>query len=66
LKYGLPTHKGRVANVDGQCVCLDRGVIRHSDVTAAGFGTHTDPGPNFPMDDFLDAMRYYSTKGWTL
>jgi N-acetyl-anhydromuramyl-L-alanine amidase AmpD len=41
-------------------------VIRHSDVTAAGFGTHTDPGPNFPMDDFLDAMRYYSTKGWTL
>jgi N-acetyl-anhydromuramyl-L-alanine amidase AmpD len=65
LKYDIPQHKGRVRDINGLCVCLDRGVIRHSDVTAAGFGTHTDPGPNFPMDDFLDAMRYYYAKGWT-
>jgi N-acetyl-anhydromuramyl-L-alanine amidase AmpD len=39
-------------------------VIRHSDVTAAGFGTHTDPGSNFPMDDFLDKGRWYAHNGW--
>jgi hypothetical protein len=52
-------------SVHGQCVCTTPGVLRHSDVTAAGFGTHTDPGPQFPMDDFLDKGRWYEKHGWT-
>jgi N-acetyl-anhydromuramyl-L-alanine amidase AmpD len=65
LKYNIPVQGGRVGNVHGQCVCITPGVIRHSDVTAAGFGSHTDPGRAFPMDDFLDAARWYRIKGWT-
>lgn len=66
LKYGLPVQIGNVRNVNGQCVCSKRGIIRHSDVTAAGFGSHTDPGKAFPMDDFLRYTRYYVQKGWVV
>lgn len=66
LKYDIPIQKANCRNVNGLCVCTKRGIIRHSDVTAAGFGTHTDPGPAFPMDDFLRAARFYKQKGWTL
>jgi hypothetical protein len=52
--------------VNGLCVCTQKGIIRHSDVTAAGFGSHTDPGSSFPMGDFLDATRFYVEHGWTL
>jgi hypothetical protein len=65
LKYGIPIQRARCTNVHGQCVCITPGVIRHSDVTAAGFGTHTDPGEDFPMDDFLDKGRWYREHGWT-
>jgi N-acetyl-anhydromuramyl-L-alanine amidase AmpD len=65
LKYKIPIQRARCTNVHGQCVCITPGVIRHSDVTAAGFGTHTDPGENFPMDDFLDKGRWYAHNGWT-
>lgn len=65
LKYGIPIQKANCRNVNGQCVCTKKGVIRHSDVTAAGFGSHTDPGPAFPMDDFLRYARYYRKNGWT-
>jgi hypothetical protein len=61
----IPIQRARCTNVHGQCVCITPGVIRHSDVTAAGFGTHTDPGENFPMDDFLDKGRWYAHNGWT-
>lgn len=33
------------------------GIIGHTDVTHAISGTHTDPGPNFPWDGFLGAVR---------
>jgi N-acetyl-anhydromuramyl-L-alanine amidase AmpD len=64
LKYDLPIQQGNVRNINGLCVCTKKGVIRHSDVTAAGFGSHTDPGRNFPMDDFLRYGRYYRKNGW--
>lgn len=66
IQYDLPVQKGNVRNINGLCVCTKKGIIRHSDVTAAGFGSHTDPGPAFPMDDFLDATRFYVRRGWTL
>jgi N-acetyl-anhydromuramyl-L-alanine amidase AmpD len=64
IHYGIPVQKANVRNVNGLCVCTKKGVLRHSDVTAAGFGTHTDPGPAFPMDDFLRYTRYYVRNGW--
>jgi N-acetyl-anhydromuramyl-L-alanine amidase AmpD len=64
LKYGIPVQKANVRNLNGLCVCTKRGILRHSDVTAAGFGTHTDPGPQFPMDDFLRYTRYFKQNGW--
>jgi N-acetyl-anhydromuramyl-L-alanine amidase AmpD len=64
LKYDIPVQKANVRNVNGLCVCTRKGVLRHSDVTAAGFGTHQDPGPQFPMDDFFRYTRYYKQNGW--
>lgn len=66
LKYNLPAQRGVVRNLNGQCVCTKKGVITHLQVTQAGFGTHTDPGPNFPMTEFLQYMRYYKEHGWTV
>jgi N-acetyl-anhydromuramyl-L-alanine amidase AmpD len=66
LKYDLPIQVGNARNINGLCVCTKKGVLRHSDITAAGFGSHTDPGRNFPMDDLLSATRYYVKKGWTV
>lgn len=65
LKYDIPAGKGNARNINGLCVCTRKGVLRHSDITAAGFGSHTDPGKQFPMGDFLKAMSYYKRKGWT-
>jgi N-acetyl-anhydromuramyl-L-alanine amidase AmpD len=65
LKYQIPIQQGNVKNINGLCVCTKQGVIRHSDVTAAGFGSHTDPGPNFPMARFLELGRFYRKNGWT-
>lgn len=34
------------------------GIAGHHDFTiATGSGTHTDPGPNFPWDDYLEMVR---------
>lgn len=64
LKYNIPPYRGGVANIHGLCVPHPTGLITHKDVTNAGFGTHTDPGPNFPMDDFCDYTRFYVKNGW--
>jgi N-acetyl-anhydromuramyl-L-alanine amidase AmpD len=64
-KFKIPMDQGRVRNVNGLCVCVDKGIIRHSDVTAAGFGSHTDPGHNFPFERFIDLSRWYFEHGWT-
>lgn len=66
LKYGIPAQRGVVRNVNGQCVCTKKGIITHLDVTRAGFGTHTDPGPNFPMSRFIELTQYYKRNGWVL
>lgn len=64
LKEGIPAQRGNVRKVNGWPVISKKGIIRHSDLTNAGFGTHTDPGPNFPMGDFIDAVRFYKRNGW--
>jgi N-acetyl-anhydromuramyl-L-alanine amidase AmpD len=64
LRFGFPIQRGVVRGVNGLCVMSKKGVIRHSDVTAAGFGSHSDPGPNFPMADFLSTAQWYKRNGW--
>jgi len=34
----------------------ERGITTHAEVTKALGGSHVDPGPNFPMDDFIDRV----------
>jgi hypothetical protein len=59
-KWGIPVRKltpGQVA--DGV-----KGFCGHGDITKAfpaDNGTHTDPGPNFPWDDFIDMVRVILT-----
>jgi N-acetyl-anhydromuramyl-L-alanine amidase AmpD len=66
LKYGLPVRRGVARNINGLCVCTVKGILTHLDITKAGFGSHTDPGPRFPMTKFLRYTRYYVQNGWTL
>lgn len=66
IKYNLPIQKGIVRNIGGHCVCTKKGIIRHSDVSAAGFGDHGDPGANFPMARFIELAQYYKKNGWVL
>lgn len=63
-KHGIPIQTGTVRNVNGVCQPGRSGVIRHSDVTKAGFGTHTDPGTGFPFRLVLRLARWYSKHGW--
>lgn len=36
----------------------ERGITTHAEVTKAGMGgDHIDPGPDFPIDDFIDMVR---------
>lgn len=64
VRFDIPAQRGVVRNINGTCVCTKKGIITHRDVTAAGFGTHTDPGANFPIDDFIRYTRYYRKNGW--
>jgi N-acetyl-anhydromuramyl-L-alanine amidase AmpD len=64
LKEGIPAQRGTVKVVSGWPVIGRKGIIRHSDLTNAGFGSHTDPGANFPMREFIDAVRFYKKNGW--
>lgn len=41
------------------------GIGRHKDLTDQGIGSHTDPGTNFPMHDFIGYTIYYIEHGWT-
>jgi N-acetyl-anhydromuramyl-L-alanine amidase AmpD len=36
------------------------GIVGHVDVTRAISGSHTDPGPNFPWDGFLNSVRSFA------
>jgi N-acetyl-anhydromuramyl-L-alanine amidase AmpD len=42
------------------------GIGRHKDLTDVGIGSHTDPGPEFPMSHFIDLVQYYCKNGWTV
>jgi N-acetyl-anhydromuramyl-L-alanine amidase AmpD len=65
IRFGIPTQRGEVGVRHGQPYIKKKGIIRHSDLTKAGFGSHTDPGKNFPLDRLLDLARYYRKNGWT-
>ncbi len=66
LKYDIPAQRGIVRNLAGNAVITKKGIITHKQLTDAGFGSHTDPGPNFPMSRFLELVRYYKTNGWVV
>jgi N-acetyl-anhydromuramyl-L-alanine amidase AmpD len=52
--YGIPLEKRTVAELRA----MKPGITSHNDLRLAfGGTTHTDPGPNFPWDVFLDVMR---------
>jgi hypothetical protein len=54
--WGIPV---RFVDADG----LRRGVpgiTTHAEVTKAWGGDHVDPGPGFPVDDFIDRVHRYS------
>lgn len=63
-KHGIPVRRGAVKNINGRAVITRTGIILHSDLTAAGFGSHTDPGKNFPIWRFIRMVRYYRDNGW--
>ena len=58
-RFGIPLEKRTVAELRA----FVPGVTSHWDLGVAFGGTdHTDPGPNFPWDTFLDIMRGASTE----
>lgn len=63
-KYGIPMQRGNVRQLAGNTVISKKGIIKHSDLTAAGVGSHTDPGKNFPTARFLELCRYYRQHGY--
>lgn len=62
--HGIPVRRGRVGVKDGWPYISRTGVIKHSDLTKAGFGSHTDPGANFPFWRVLALAAYYRKRGW--
>jgi hypothetical protein len=71
IKYKIPIQRLNVRNINGLCVCTKKGIGYHSDITKAGFGSHSDPdglpsSGRFPIDDFLRYSRYYVKKGWVV
>lgn len=56
-RHGIPIRKGRVSS--GAVIVT--GVLRHSDLGAAG-GGHHDPGGNYPLDHVLALARFYRRK----
>jgi hypothetical protein len=43
-----------------------KGIITHKQLTDAGFGSHVDPGPAFPMARFIELAQYYRKNGWAV
>jgi len=64
IKHGVPTQRGEVTNIHGFPVITRKGIITHKDLTDAGFGTHTDPGPQFPLARFINLAQEYRHSGW--
>lgn len=66
ITHGIPLQKGNLKNNHGWPIFTRKGVIRHKDLTDIGFGSHTDPGPKFPMDEFIRYAQWYKRNGWYL
>jgi N-acetyl-anhydromuramyl-L-alanine amidase AmpD len=66
LMFDIPAQRGVVRNVAGNAVVTKKGIITHKQLTDAGFGSHVDPGPQFPMQDFLRYTRYFKQNGWVV
>lgn len=64
IKHDIPLRRGRVRNVAGNAVVTRSGIITHKQLTDAGFGSHTDPGPAFPMRKLIRLARWYKDNGW--
>ena len=56
-KVGVPIRRLTGAEIRAH----KRGVVTHRQLTAAIGGTHTDPGPGYPMDWVMDRARKYAT-----
>lgn len=61
----IAEHVKRLVMVPGPSI-MTAGLGRHSDLTNVGVGTHTDPGPNFPMSTWMRQTQYYIDNGWTV
>lgn len=61
----IPNNVGRGHIKRGPSIDV-MGILRHKDLTDAGVGTHVDPGPEFPMSDFISFTNYYIDNGWEL
>jgi N-acetyl-anhydromuramyl-L-alanine amidase AmpD len=72
-RYAIPIYKLSTAEV----LAGVRGICGHADVTNAfRKGDHSDPGPHFPWDHYLELVRVASqaqggdsavdSSGWTL
>lgn len=56
-EYGIPTRFVDAAGLARG----DRGITTHAEVTRAGMGgDHVDPGPNFPIEDFIKRVNTYA------
>lgn len=66
LMFDLPAQRGAVKGAHGQAWVSKKGLIRHKDLTDAGVGSHTDPGPAFPMARWIELTQYYKRNGWVL
>ncbi|MFE9834087.1 peptidoglycan-binding protein [Streptomyces sp. NPDC005551] len=61
-KYSIPVKHLTVAELKAG----HKGIVGHRDVSAAYHQTdHTDPGPNFPWDYFLERVNHFKTGGTT-
>lgn len=63
-RFDIPIQRGVVKNINGFPVITRKGIITHKQLTDAGFGSHTDPGPNFPTYRFIESARWYLENGW--
>lgn len=64
INHDIPSQRGEVRNVNGYPVITRKGIILHRDLTRAGFGSHTDPGDNFPFNRFIELTQRYRKDGW--
>lgn len=64
IKHDIPARRGRLERINNFPVVVRKGIIKHKDLTDIGFGSHTDPGPKFPMDRFIELTQRYRKDGW--